>query len=67
MWSQHGFWNNLEQPGAGGGAGAGYPGGPYYPGYDQDLPSYYKHFGYDAVLAGLPSTSDTEAISRGQS
>ena len=39
MWSQHGFWNNLEA-----GGGGGYPG--YYPGYEQELSSLYKHYGY---------------------
>ena len=39
MWSQHGFWNNLE---AGGG---GYPG--YYPGYEQ--PYGYDTHGYHHI------------------
>ena len=45
MWSQHGFWNNLD-PVPGYSAPAG--GSGFYPGYDQDISSYYKqHYGYD--------------------
>ena len=69
MWSHHGFWNNLEQPGAaypgaGGAGGAG--GAPYYPGYEQDLSSYYKHYGYDTALGNLTSRLETDASNRGE-
>ena len=58
MWSQHGFWNNLDPvPGMStysGGAG-------FYPGYDQDLSSYYKqHYGYD------PAAFKAEHNNRGE-
>ena len=71
MWSHHGFWNNLEQPGtagypgAGAGAGGSSGGPPYYPGYDQDLSSYYKNYGYDA-LGSFASRLETDSPNRGE-
>ena len=66
MWSHHGFWNNLEQPGAGyPGAGGSTGGPPYYPGYDQDLSSYYKNYGYDA-LGSFASRLETDSPNRGE-
>ena len=67
MWSHHGFWNNLEQPGAGGYPGAGGPSGgpPYYPGYEQDLSSYYKNYGYE-VLGSFGSRLEADSPNRGE-
>ena len=67
MWSQHGFWNNLDPvSGPGGGGGYQHPGG-YYPGYpDQDLSSFYKqHYGYDPA-AVFSQKQDSESPSRGK-
>ena len=69
MWSQHGFWNNLEagQPGyppATGHHGAGHGAAAYYPGYDQDLTSYYKHYGYDS--SAFSQKIDGESPGRGK-
>ena len=65
MWSQHGFWNNLDpmqsSTGAGAYVGAGASG--YYPGYDQELASYYKHYGYDS--GAFNQKHDTESSVRG--
>ena len=47
MWSQHGFWNNLDtiQSQSVGGFAGSHPG--FYPGYDQDTSLHYKQYGYD--------------------
>ena len=66
MWSQHGFWNNLDPiSGPGGGGGYQHPGG--YPGYqDQELSSFYKqHYGYDPA-AVFGQKQDSESPSRGK-
>ena len=66
MWSQHGFWNNLEPiSGPGGGGGYQHPGG--YPGYqDQELSSFYKqHYGYDPA-AVFGQKQDSDSPSRGK-
>ena len=66
MWSQHGFWNNLDPiSGPGGGGGYQHPGG--YPGYqDQELSSFYKqHYGYDPA-AVFGQKQDSDSPSRGK-
>ena len=62
MWSQHGFWNNLDavQPQSVGGFVGSHPG--FYPGYDQDLSSYYKQYGYD----NFPMKPESESPNRGK-
>ena len=63
MWSQHGFWNNLESVSGPGG------GGGYYPGYpDPDLSSFYKpHYGFDPAAAPVfGQKHDLESPSRGK-